>query len=477
MANFNQRMIPPYILGETIGQGGYSKVKLGVHSESGQQVALKLLSKQQGSDSLKQVKREIEAMTKINHENVLKCLDVNWDAAYPIATGGYENMIMVVLELATGGELFDFLSYTGCFEESVARSYFVQLITGLDACHSNQVCHRDLKPENLLLSDDFTLKIADFGFAAIQDGTRALRTECGTRAYMAPEIFRGKVYDGQAADIWSCGVILFICLAGFPPFQNPMPNDWWFHKLLTNNHSLFWDAHCRTAYFSPLAKDLINQMLQPDPEKRISLAGIKSHPWFQAAAIPAQALSNELSRRKAQVDISKRQAKLAEQAKVGGTGVYNVDRDLADEVFANMPEIPVFESSKARPVNYNIIRTAFTPQEALTCIEALFQNPASGSKASLDVPTLTVTVVAPSSFGPVEFSATLFKEFAEVEQGQRSIYLAEVKKIKGDSFGFRRLYTKLEAALTGIDAPVDKSLEHSLTAEEIEEFKEELDNM
>lgn len=196
-------------------------------------------------------------MTKLDHPNVLKMVEVHWDIDFPVSATRSKKVIMTVLELAPGGEIFDFLSYTGCFEESIGRSYFVQLISGLESCHNAGFAHRDMKPENVLLSGDFVLKLADFGFATAFSPNQLLRTECGTRSYMCPEILRGQKYDGVAADIFSSGVILFIILAGFPPFQSAISSDWWFHKLMTNQHALFWEAHCRTAFFSQSAKDLL----------------------------------------------------------------------------------------------------------------------------------------------------------------------------------------------------------------------------
>jgi len=123
--------------------------------------------------------------------------------------------------------------------------------------HEKGICHRDLKPENLLLSGDFQLKIADFGLSSLgenEDGTPLLlRTECGTRGYMAPEVLSGKPYDGKKADVWSAGVILFITLAGFPPFQMAANSDWWFQRIRHKQYSLFWEAHLRSATFSPQA--------------------------------------------------------------------------------------------------------------------------------------------------------------------------------------------------------------------------------
>jgi len=320
------RKLGPYIVKETLGEGGFSKVKLGVHEKTGEKVALKILkSKAKMSSAIqKQVEREVTAMKKLTHANILAMKEVDWDATYKKKSGKEVKIILVVLELATGGELFEFLSYSGFFEESVARTYFHQLIAGVEFCHSQGVAHRDLKPENLLLNSEFTLKIADFGFSNIVSAaSKVMYTECGTPGYMAPEMSKNKGYDGPAADIWSCGVILFIMLAGFPPFQKPNNSDWWFNKLATGKHALFWQAHSRSAYFSEQTKDFINKILNPDPTKRITIADIKKHPWWKGATVTGAALFAELQRRKSTVDTIKereKENKRKEQQKTDGDG-------------------------------------------------------------------------------------------------------------------------------------------------------------
>jgi len=300
------RKLGHYIVGETLGEGGFSKVKLGIHEKTGEKVALKMLKNKSKLTKpvRKQVERECLAMSKVDHPNVLRMKEVDWDCVYTKKNGKKQNIILVILELATGGELFEFLSYTGFFEESIARTYFHQLMAGVEFCHSKGVVHRDLKPENLLLDDQFTLKLADFGFSNLVCAAHKLmHTECGTPGYMAPEMFRNpKGYDGMKADIWACGVILFIMLAGFPPFQKPSTSDWWFNKLNSNKHALFWQAHSRSAYFSDQTKDFINKILNPDPEKRISIADMKKHAWWKGATITNVALVAELNRRKNTVD-------------------------------------------------------------------------------------------------------------------------------------------------------------------------------
>jgi hypothetical protein len=187
--------------------------------------------------------------------------------------------IFIVLELVTGGELFDKIVAEQKLDEANARNYFRQLMKGLKYCHSQNVCHRDLKPENLLLDANGLLKISDFGLSAMYTGSdtdegRAtlLHTTCGTPNYVAPEVLADKGYDGRAADIWSAGVILFVLMAGYLPFDEPHMSKL-FAKIQKAEFSY-------PAWFSAPAKALISQILVPDPLKRLTLPNIEANPWF-----------------------------------------------------------------------------------------------------------------------------------------------------------------------------------------------------
>jgi len=264
---------------------------------------------------MRQVRREIDAMNAVNHPNVLRLFSVDWNAKFPDKRNKdhLNDVLLVVLELAEGGELFDFLSYTGAFSERIARTYFTQLVSGIKACHDIGIAHRDLKPENLLMDANFMLKIADFGFAHAkkqEEAKHIMLTECGTRGYMAPEILSGQGY-GPEADIFAAGVVLFITLAGFPPFQFASPQDWWFDKLLKGKTDLFWKAHERQASFSESSKDLIERMLAPEPSARIGLVDIFNHSWIGGATLNAEELKSELQAKKDDVQSKKRKEREA----------------------------------------------------------------------------------------------------------------------------------------------------------------------
>lgn len=298
-----------YNLGGILGVGGFSEVCKGVDTETRKRVALKIMysDKKQSSSEMKQqliqVQKEIKAMKQLSHVNLIRLL--GYDLKCEVKG---RKAIVMVQQLAPKGELFDYLMYTKKFEEPQANALFKQLIAGLQAMHEAGIAHRDLKPENVLFDNSFNLKLADFGFAYVfQKGEGAktsMRTELGTKGYMAPEIIANKKYT-EKADIFSAGVILFIMLAGFPPFQNAVAKDWWFDKLIKGKYKLFWMAHERTAKFSTNAKDILQKMLYPKEAKRLDVYGLKETDFWNAKCLTKDELVACLKKRKKVVDEEK----------------------------------------------------------------------------------------------------------------------------------------------------------------------------
>uniref|UniRef100_A0A803M2S3 Protein kinase domain-containing protein n=1 Tax=Chenopodium quinoa TaxID=63459 RepID=A0A803M2S3_CHEQI len=261
-----------YELGRVLGQGTFARVYYARNLESGKSVAMKVVGKEKvvRAKMMDQMKREISVMKRLKHPNIVELYEV-------MAT---KSKIFLALELVRGGELHAKVSKEGKLEEHTARSYFRQLISAVDYCHSRGVFHRDLKLENLLLDQDDNLKITDFGLSAFfeeeENNQVLLRTTCGTPHYVAPEVVskRGQGYDGSKADIWSCGVILFVLLAGYLPFHD--------ENIMQMYRKVYkGDFTCPT-WFSAEARELITRMLDPNPATRITLAEIMESKWFKA---------------------------------------------------------------------------------------------------------------------------------------------------------------------------------------------------
>ncbi|KAJ0490329.1 putative protein kinase CAMK-CAMKL-CHK1 family [Helianthus annuus] len=203
-----------YQLTRLLGRGSFAKVYHGRSLIDDSSVAVKVIEKPSIADPTMEPRlvREVAAMRRLNHPNILKLHEV-------LAT---KTKIYLVMELAAGGELFTQLARRGRMKESTARRFFQQIVSTLHFCHENGVAHRDLKPQNLLLDENGNLKISDFGLSALPESHKdgLLHTACGTPAYTAPEIVRRKGYDGAKADAYSCGIILFMFLAGYLPFDD-----------------------------------------------------------------------------------------------------------------------------------------------------------------------------------------------------------------------------------------------------------------
>lgn len=331
-----------FTLLRTLGSGANSKVKLGLDKDTGRYFAVKILKKNDprlNDKFLELVMTEVQTMTHLNHPNIVNLIEYSGEGVVEKSNGKKENVIYIVLELATNGELFDYVASTGRFSEPIARYYFHQLINGLEYVHNKGITHRDLKPENVLYDAAFTLKIADFGFAAPIEGRDASgfnRTKLGTESYMAPEIHMRKPYQGPSVDLFASAIILFIMFTQHPPFTKAVPEDPFYRLLCANRADLFWKAHSKNKpagaeFFSESFKNLITAMLQFDPAHRLSMAEVKAHPWFNGPVATIEQIHHEFDSRKKLIDReneAKRAAKEDQKQKaatggfVGGRRVY-----------------------------------------------------------------------------------------------------------------------------------------------------------
>ncbi|KAI3669212.1 hypothetical protein L6452_40439 [Arctium lappa] len=262
------KLMERYKIVKHIGSGNFGVAKLVKDQCSGELYAVKYIERGHKIDE--HVEREILNHRSLKHPNIIRFKEV-------LLT---ETHLAIVMEYASGGELFDRISNAGRFSEDEARFFFQQLISGVSYCHSMQICHRDLKLENVLLDGSSTprLKICDFGYSKSSVLHSQPKSTVGTPAYIAPEVLSRKEYDGKIADVWSCGVTLYVMLVGAYPFEDDDdPRN--FRKTLTRILSVQYSVPDYVRV-SLECKQLLSRIFVANPEKRITIPEIQKHPWF-----------------------------------------------------------------------------------------------------------------------------------------------------------------------------------------------------
>ncbi|XP_065875141.1 serine/threonine-protein kinase SRK2I isoform X1 [Euphorbia lathyris] len=251
-----------------IGAGNFGVARLMTDKVTKELVAVKYIER--GDKIDENVQREIINHRSLRHPNIVRFKEV-------ILTPTH---LAIVMEYASGGELFEKICNAGRFREDEARFYFQQLISGVSYCHAMQVCHRDLKLENTLLdgSPAPRLKICDFGYSKSAVLHSQPKSTVGTPAYIAPEVLLRQEYDGKIADVWSCGVTLYVMLVGAYPFEDPDDaKD--FRKTIQRILNVQYSIP-DIVQISPECRNLISRIFVFDPAARISIPEIKNHEWF-----------------------------------------------------------------------------------------------------------------------------------------------------------------------------------------------------
>ncbi|GIJ91576.1 hypothetical protein Asppvi_010544 [Aspergillus pseudoviridinutans] len=292
-----------YRLLQQLGKGHFATVYLCVERATGTRYAVKVFERRPGDSQKSQtesLQQEIGLLMGVNHPNLL-CLKDTFDEA---------DGVYLVLELAPEGELFNLIVSRQKFSEEETRHIFVQLFEGLKYLHDRGIVHRDIKPENILVADKkLTVKLGDFGLAKIIGEDSFTTTLCGTPSYVAPEILqesRRRRYT-KAVDIWSLGVVLYICLCGFPPFsdelytrENPFTLAQQIKMGRFDYPSPYWDS------VGDPALDLIDRMLTVDVEKRITVDECLEHPWLTGKYMSVSDSTEGLTGALGKLDFSRR---------------------------------------------------------------------------------------------------------------------------------------------------------------------------
>ena len=258
------KTISHYTVGKTIGTGTFSKVKLATHCLTKKQVAIKILEKEKIKDKkdIERIHREIRILKMIKHPNIVELLEVQETSSH----------LYLVMEHASGGELFDYIVSNNRLPEKEACRLFQQITSGVEYLHNLNVVHRDLKPENLLLDEHKNIKIIDFGLSNTYDPGQLLESACGSPCYAAPEMILGQKYVCSKVDIWSCGIVLYAMICGYLPFEDPDTQKL-YQKIVNGTYDL-------PKFLSPLSTDFIKKILNVHPRSRFDFSQMRGHEWF-----------------------------------------------------------------------------------------------------------------------------------------------------------------------------------------------------
>jgi len=263
-----------------LGRGAFSIVYLGLHKPTNVKYAIKVINKKDlGKDYEKNLKMEVDILKRVSHPNIIALKEL-FDTT---------DKLYLVMELVTGGELFDKIVEKGSYTESEAAQLVRKIVSAVEYLHSIDIVHRDLKPENLLLKtadNDLEVALADFGLSKIVGQQMMMQTACGTPSYVAPEVLNASGY-GKEVDMWSIGVITYILLCGFPPFYGDTVPEI-FEQIMEANFDYpeeYWGS------VSKEAKDFINKLLVVDTSERMQASQALKHPWLSGHAGNARTLN------------------------------------------------------------------------------------------------------------------------------------------------------------------------------------------
>ncbi|CAL5415143.1 unnamed protein product [Camellia sinensis] len=429
-----------YEIGRTLGEGNFGKVKYAKNLDSGHSFALKILDKARilHLNITDQIKREIGTLKLLKHPNVVRLHEV-------LAS---KSKIYMVLEYVTGGELFDRIASKGKLSESRGRKLFQQLIDGVSYCHNKGVYHRDLKLENVLVDAKGNIKITDFGLSALPQHFRddgLLHTTCGSPNYVAPEILANRGYDGATSDTWSSGVILYVILTGYLPFDD--------RNLAVLYQKIFKGEVQIPKWLSLGARNLIRRILDPNPATRITMAEIKADEWFKQDYIPANPDDDEEN-----VHIEDEALRMHADTDVPSEAKKNPDSPTLINAFqligmSSCLDLSGFfekEDVSERKIRFTSNRS---PKELLERIEDTVTQMGFGVQKKNG--QLKVIQEHKGQRSPCSLSVA-----AEVLEISPSLYVVELRKSYGDSTVYRQLCKKLSN-----DLGVSSSQEELMTME------------
>lgn len=426
-----------------------NRVLLAKHKETDQTCALKLMKRKEGPDDRKEsIMNEVNVMRKLNHKNIVNLIDFNEEAEFVKKSGKSRPVYSIALELAEGGELFDFIAETGNFSEEVARYFFHQLCDAFEYLHGEGISHRDIKPENILLDSKFNLKLADFGLSTFKNMTDSVK---GTLNYMAPEIILGERYSGKAVDLFAAGIILFVMVSRHPPFMSASHQDKKYLYIGGNRPNKFWKNHSKTKpngtdFYSPELRDLVTSLLSFYATERPSLAEVKASEWYNGPVPTYDEIVEEFTKRKAMLAADNIQDDSTAPSSEAEEEIF-ARRDIHRSEGGELDEAKLEEEVERTCEQYVPELKRYTQFFSKSDLSSLFH-------------TLAIFVDKTATeygFSAEEYSCT-FKVIKEevnlsvtvniLEAGDE-LYCVEAIKNKGDRFEFTKIYKDMKEYFGG----------------------------
>lgn len=395
------------------------------------------------------VENEVEIMKNLSHPNIINLLEFSDSATYKKPNGYSEDVFYLALELANGGELFDFIAQTGRFSEKVARYYFLQMCSAFSYLHGNGVSHRDMKPENIMLDSEYNLKIADFGFSSTKSQNESRK---GTENYMAPEIHMKQIYSGATVDLFAAGIILFIMVTQHPPFAMATPKDPHYKTISANRFDLFWKLHSRNKpggleFFSEEFRDLITLMLSFNPIERPSLAEIVEHPWCKGETPSYEEIKEEFQQRKEQLEAENMQSDAPMPSGAPNPNVFT-NRTVHRGVGGDIATDNSLPSLERRAAVYVPEFKRYTQFFSTSKVDELFNTLALfAEKVTTEFDFADDQYNVKLNVLEEDTKVTLSVNILEVDGEDK--YCIEVVKNSGDRFVFNKIYNKLKLFFGG----------------------------
>ena len=269
----NWSALPPFIgkynLGKTLGKGSFSLVKEGQDTYTRAKYAVKIIPKSNMTtqQELERFEREVRVILKMNHPGIIKIHDFIVDSSY----------FYLIMELCSGETLINQTPPPGSINETTSKPIFKQILEVIAYIHEQGIAHRDLKLENVLINSSGHIKLIDFGFSRFAESGQMFATPCGSPAYAAPEVMSGRTYDGKAADMWSCGILLYSLVTGELPWKQG--NQVHVMAQIQNG------SYEIPSGVSTFCSDLISKLLQPDPTMRLTASEAIRHPWLDGVEV------------------------------------------------------------------------------------------------------------------------------------------------------------------------------------------------